>query len=269
MNFRKSNNLILAIFAIFLLNFHQSSCKKKQIATDSKEATQIKSVDFLQKKLAQKSNSDLKYLNAKANVAMESSNNTTQATVNIIWVRDSFLWFNVKKFGIEGARGLITRDSLFLINRIEKNYMAKSWTWVEQEFNLPAGFELVAPVILGNPFFLEEITLQSGIKEQNHQLSGANHRFAEDFRISEGSFLLKSMTFMEPKDAKSVSFSFENHQKTDKFGEFSYLRRIDTFSPELGASQLTLELSDVEFNIPKSWKFEIPSHYTKMEDGGR
>jgi Domain of unknown function (DUF4292) len=259
----------ITLFYLFIsfcfFNFHQSGCKKKQITAIGTIATQVKTVDFLQKKLTQKDHAPIERITAKGSVLLQSGGNTTQLTVHINWVRDSFLWFNVKKFGIEGARGFITPDSLFLINRIEKNYMAKSWDWVQQQYNLPEGYKLLTPVMLGNPYFLSEIALKVAIKEENHQLYGSDHQFSEDYRISDGSYLLKSMTFMEPKDAKSVSFAYDNHLKTSKFGEFSYLRRIDTFSSETGATQLTIELSDVEFNIPKAWKFEIPSHYTRLD----
>jgi Domain of unknown function (DUF4292) len=265
MIFSRQNSYFFLLLSCLLLNFEQKGCKKKQVSGPNEAATQVKSVDFLQKKLTQNEVKNITHINTKANAALESDGSTTQVTVNIIWVKDSILWFNVKKFGIEAARGLITPDSLFLINRLQKNYMAKSWDWVQQTYNLPEGFKLLTPVMLGNAWFLPEISLQSNIKEQNHQLFGSNYRFAEDFRISEGSYLLKFMTYMEPKDSKSVSFSFDNHQKTSKYGEFAYLRRIDTFSPETGASQLTIELSDVEFNTPKAWKFEIPNHYSKVD----
>ena len=44
-------------------------------------------------------------------VGVEQDGSTVSATANLIWLRDSVVWINVKKFGIEGARALLTPDA--------------------------------------------------------------------------------------------------------------------------------------------------------------
>ena len=62
---------------------------------------------------------------AKTNVEVFFQGNNQEVKSQIRWVRDSVIWMNFSLFGIEGARLLINRDSFFLLDRINKKYMAE------------------------------------------------------------------------------------------------------------------------------------------------
>ena len=53
---------------------------------------------------------------------------------------DSALWLTVRKFGFEGARALVTRDSLWALNRLEREYVAAG------AGDIPAGIRELLPV---------------------------------------------------------------------------------------------------------------------------
>ena len=40
--------------------------------------------------------------------------------------RDSAFWFSLRKFGFEGARGLVTADSVIVINRLQREKLARA-----------------------------------------------------------------------------------------------------------------------------------------------
>ena len=39
--------------------------------------------------------------------------------------QDSAFWFTLRKFGFEGARGLVTADSIIVVNRLEREVLAR------------------------------------------------------------------------------------------------------------------------------------------------
>lgn len=49
---------------------------------------------------------------------------------------DSALWFSVRKFGFEGARGLVTKDSLIVLNRLQRQVLQASANDLPEEAKL-------------------------------------------------------------------------------------------------------------------------------------
>jgi outer membrane lipoprotein-sorting protein len=60
--------------------------------------------------------------------------------------------------------------------------------------------------------------------------------------------------------------SFDSYKKTEEAGAFPYLRRIEAFSPETGAMRLQIKFENVAFNVQPKFRFEIPDHYTRVEN---
>jgi hypothetical protein len=256
---------LLLVFAAIGLSFKESGCKR-QVAEDGfREATEAKSTDFLIKKLKGHNRKDIKRINAQGRMHVEGSGQSVAATYNLIWVRDSAVWLNVKKFGLEAVRALITPDSVFVLNRLDKTYTAKGVESLQRQYSLPAGFELLQSLLLAEPWFSKDISLESEIKDGLHRLSGANGRYAADYRIEEGNFRLRQETFVQPKDARTMSVSFEKYKKNGQSGWFPYLRTVEAYSPDTGDLRVSIEFNEAEFNVPKSIRFDIPKHYERTE----
>lgn len=248
-----------------LLSAKGTGCTKRSPLTEARTATEARSMEFLKRKLRNYEHSNLKMANAHAKIYVDGNGQSIGATANIIWVRDSVLWVNIKKFGLEAARALVTRDSVFVLNRLGKTYSARGLETLQRQYSLPAGFDLVQSLLLAEPWLFPDIELESDIKDNMHRLSGTNGRFAVDYRIEEEYFWLRQEVFLQPRDARTVSASFEKYKKTGLAGWFPYLRTVEAFSPETGDLRLSIELNDIEFNVPKSFRFEIPSHYEQVD----
>lgn len=257
--------LVLLAGSMFLISAKETGCGKAPDFNELRPASEQRSADFLQKKLRNYEHKNLKQMNAQAKVFMEGNGQSIGATANIIWVRDSIIWLNVKKFGLEAARVLITQDSVFVLNRLEKTYSARGLESLQRQYSLPAGFELVQSLLMASPWFFPDIRLESDIKDGLHRLSGANGRFSTDYRMEDEAYWLKQEHFLQPRDTRTMSASFENYKKTEIAGWFPYLRTLEASSLETGDMRLSIELNDVEFNVPKAIRFEIPKHYDKIE----
>jgi hypothetical protein len=167
--------------------------------------------------------------------------------------------------GIEAVRALVTRDSVYLINRLEKYYSIKSISSLQREYGLPGGFDALQSTLLGQPWFFKDIPLQSDIRDSLHRLSGSNGFWVVDYRMREGSFTLATSSFLQKKEGRSAGLSFENYKKTPFSGYFPYLRHIEAFSPETGEMNLEIEFNDVDLHTPKTWRFDIPGHYDRRD----
>lgn len=253
--------LLLLLFA----SAQQSSCRRRIPSESIVPATSVRSNSFLLQKLENQDVDKINTLSARATIYAENEGMAVEAYANLIWIRDSVLWLNVKKLGIEAARALITRDSVFILNRLEKTYQVMAIDALQREYSLPEGFPLLQQLLLGSAWLSADMDLQASVKDSLHRLSGSNAQFTADYRLEEGSFVLRKEVFLQKRDSRLLAVQFGQFAKLSGAGIFPYLRRIEMFSPETGNARLDLEFSDVEINEPKSYRFEIPPHYQREE----
>ncbi|MBL7827839.1 MAG: DUF4292 domain-containing protein [Saprospiraceae bacterium] len=256
---------LIALLGVFLMSAQDSGCNRRNSDSIASAAKEAKSVQFLVKKLQNRNLQAVNHLNAQAKVYVEGNGQSISANANIIWIRDSILWMNVKKFGLEAVRVLVTKDSVITLNRLEKTWSARSMAALQNDYSLPEGFALLQQFLLASAWLDPAMELKSGVKDAHHQLSGTTDKIAADYLVEEGSFLLKRETFEQKSDQRNVSFFFDNYKKTGAAGQFPYLRRVQAFSPETDQIRIELELYNVEINVPKQYRFEIPSSYEKAE----
>ncbi|MBX2889935.1 MAG: DUF4292 domain-containing protein [Saprospiraceae bacterium] len=257
-------------FALFLLligiSAQDSGCRRRKGASGpAKPATEVLPANFLQDKLRSRDVSGIQTLSARADIYAEGDGQAVSANANIIWIRDSVLWVNVKKLGIEAARALVTKDSVYLINRLDKTYTIQGLESLQRQYSLPDGFGLLQSAVLASAWFFPDISLQSDIKEGLHRLSGSNGSTGTEYKMEEGSYVLRSETFVQTRDTRVVTFGFDRYKKLAGAGFFPYFRSIEAYSPETGTLRLQLQLSDVEVNVPKNYRFQIPEHYERIE----
>ena len=260
-----SKGVGILLMALLFLSASDTGCKRKGPSGPARPATEVRSAGFLTSKLKEHDVSGIKILSAHAEIFAEGQGQSVAANANIIWIRDSVLWVNVKKFGVEAARALVTKDSVYLINRLDKTYSIKGLESLQRLYSLPAGFSLLQDAVLASAWFFPDISLQSDIKEDLHRLTGSNGRSGAEYRLEEGTFILRSESFVQQRDAQVVTLGFNGYKKLAGAGMFPYLRSIEAYSPETGALRLDLELSNVEVNVPKNYRFEIPEHYERIE----
>jgi hypothetical protein len=264
-SFTRFQQFLLLFFVAGLLSAKGTGCGRPHADVAGQPATEVRAVNFLLKKLQNRDVSKVKYLNAQAKIFVDGGGQSMTANANIVWIRDSVMWLNVKKFGLEAARALVTRDSVFMLNRLNKTWSARGLESLEREYSLPDGFALLQQFILASAWIDPKMELRADIKDEFHRLSGSNGPIVADYRVEEGSYLLRSQSFIQPAEKRNVSLSFDNYKKTPVAGQFPYLRHMEAFSPDAGNMRLDIELTDVEINIPKNFKFEIPSSYDKVQ----
>jgi len=132
-----SKLLILCVVAMPLL----TSCGAKVASftnTYDRESLNIQQIDF-------------DYLTIKSKIELIEPHKTTKITALVRIKKDSIIWFNLSgALGVQGMRGIITSDSVYLINRVAKEYSIYSFSEVGMEFNFPIDYALLQSMIVGN-----------------------------------------------------------------------------------------------------------------------
>jgi hypothetical protein len=178
--------------------------------------------------------------------------------------KDSAILLVLRKFGFEGARALITKDSVFLINRMEQNFDKMPLSFLSDKFNLPPQFNSLQQLLLGNPSQLDlQKPYELNTQDSLLYLTSHSAKLDASYQISKKSMKLLNAFFEESGSASKMTMNFENYRVTGLQKEFSYERMIRFFSPDSGNGEVQLNFEEVEFNVPKNIRFQIPSHYQR------
>ncbi len=256
------------IYIIFSSIFLLSACNNK-ILTGNKKLKKRKTA-FLMDQLNQ-NKKKAEWFSAKAAIKFRDDNQRVNLTSYIRMRKDSVIWMNVKKLGVEAARIQITPDSIHVMDRINKKYMAKGFDFIQQEFQMSdvvassLQFQNLQEVFLGNPIFIPVESMDASVEMDRYQMMGSYQGVESKYQLDGRLYELLLMSFTDDYDGKSVEFQYGDYQMNEESQNYPYFRAIDVFSPQTGNVSMKMQLSKVEINVPKSIKFEIPSRYTKMD----
>jgi len=261
----KTTRELLKILTILLLTsllFSGTSCK-----TGSKLAGKGKIDQSLDALSSQLFNNQLQadWFSAKAKIDFDDGYLAISGNASVKLKKDSILWMNIKKLGIELARVQITPDSVYIIDRFNSEFAILPIKYLEEEYNIPADFNSLQSLILGNPMFFSDPPQLKLTEKQGFQLQETSG-FIESFYSLEGkSNKLLKMLIESDRATRSLKLSYSDFKPVSGKQIFPYICTLDINSPETGNVDIGINFSKVEINVPKSIRFEIPDKYTRAQ----
>ena len=129
-------------FSILFLSLTLLSCKKDFIPTES---SRIEIDDFIVDEI------DYKFLSTKSKFQYKNENQLINATLNTRIEKDKKIWFSVRvALGIEAARGLVTKEEIIIIDRVNKQVIKSTPDIIENTFKIKLNFEQLEAILTGN-----------------------------------------------------------------------------------------------------------------------
>ncbi len=248
---------VLWLLPLVFISF--SACKtQKQGTGDLKK----KSATALLKKL--KSNQiDFEWFTTKANVRYQDKY-TNQSFSSTIKVRkDSLIWLNVKKLGIEGGRALITPDSIFIINRLQREYYARDFGYLKRKYNIDVDFNTLQQLIVGNSIYHDLGKPKSAIAPPSYRLTTADDDMRNTYLLEPTTFLLQQMLLEDMTHGRTIKMDFGSY-KNQGSKSIACARNIEMTSEETGAVKVSMSYSKIELNVPKTTPFSVSPRYRAL-----
>lgn len=241
-----------------------STSKKVQKATDTTTLPALTADSLLYKLSLNQVEAD--WMNAKAKITFKDDYQTRKFTATIRLKKDSLIWMNVKKLSVEAARILIDKDSVYVIDRLNKEYYIKSLDYLAEEFHLPTDFEALQKMVLGNPYFVPRQEYEVKSHTTQYQLIGEEEGgMLSGYWLDGNSFLLDQMTFLDLRNDRKLEVTLEEYQPLNEGFVFSNKRVFKTLSEETGNVKVEIKFVSVEPNVPKKMPFSISSRYKRVE----
>ena len=152
--------LVSIFFGLIVSSCHtakQAQHVVKDTVITQSPAVKLKPVDsteILKQQLANAINTPLNFTTfyGKAKANFNSPQASGNATVYIKMQKDSVIWISITgPLNIEGARILVTPDSVKIINKLEGSLQLSSIAHLQQITKLPLTFNDFQNIILGKP----------------------------------------------------------------------------------------------------------------------
>lgn len=206
---------------------------------------------------------DVRWLDARATISLENEGKTISLAASIKMRTDSVIWLNVKKMGFELARALVTRDSVYVIDRINNTYSVSPLSMIEDMLQLPAEFAILESLLLGNPFFLVADNLQHATDKDSYALYADNEQVSNRLWFDPQKHTLQRMLLLDKTAGRQLEMSLLNYSQLSTSHHFSHQRRFQVSEQQLGSASIVIEFTKVSLDEPTSINFEIPERYER------
>jgi len=222
---------------------------------------------FLQQALVK--DLQFRFIVLRGNANYQAGNNAQRFTYRINIERGVQIWASFSLLGIEGARVHITRDSVYVMDKLHRQYFVAGYEYIRRRTGLPVDFEMLQDVLLGRS------QLAAGCPAGNS--AAATIPNAERYkcyrRTLEGVLVnllfdanSQKLTYLTAQDANTnsnVLVSYENYQPIG-VQQFAYLAKAKV----RGAAELDFQMEHNRVEIDPSeaptFRFSIPANYERI-----
>ena len=175
--------------------------------------------------------------------------------------RDSLIWVSVNAvFGIEAMRMLITKDSVYLLDKLNKTYLIRRIDYLQEVTGLPLTLSIVQDLLVGNPVFIDSNIVSYSNNSNTVSLLSIGSAFKNLVTINGNNNVLvhSKLDDIDISRSRTADLSYDDYEsKKNKL--FSSKRRITV--AEKNKLDISLNFKQYEFNDDVNFPFSIPRNY--------
>lgn len=143
-------NKQIGVIFLCVLCFCFTDCARRKILKEDTGPGKVKI-----KRKFRSQNAEFQYLNCKAKIEFTDGLQNVNSNATIRICKDSVIWVSIPVMGVEVLRCLINQDSLFIINKLQKEYYLYSFQELSTLLNFQVNYPLLQSILFGNPPFAE------------------------------------------------------------------------------------------------------------------
>jgi len=244
------NRIALYFFCIVFA----SSCVTKNVAEVDFHIPPKNAKELISKVNLKNNSPEWLALKGRVRLMLEKGNEVSLG-ISIRVRKDSLIWASVAApFGIELFRAVLTKDSVYYINRANKTYFVKPIAHISKIIKTDIAFNEIQQMIIANPkivknkYSFDRINNDFMLSTQDYIYTISNF-----YRIRQGVLIDKENSLIYTYS----NFSFEN--------DFPEQLELIVKSSSENDLNLKLNYSKVVFDQQQQTPFKIPSSYVKAE----
>lgn len=250
------------LFLLFSALFFFSSCRTKKIATGSATvhrhdnlAIENEAAKYIQKSVENRLDYD--WFSSRIKVEYNDNNLSQDFTAAVRMRRDSMLWISLQgPFGIEGGRILITRDSIFVVNKLSNEYLRQPISYLAKVMPMQTELSHLQDFILGYYLIFAGATPDyRGLEDSLHLIQAESPQFRYRSSLYPQNYTLAKSVLTDKMLSQQMNVTFTGYSQ-EQGKPFSNERSIDI---KQGTKLLNLHLvfTKIKVNEVLNFPFEI------------
>ncbi len=204
---------------------------------------------------------DFNTFSAKIKVQYVGQETDQNAIAYLKMRKDSIILIQlVGPLGIVGLQAKITKDSVILVNKIDKYVQSRSIDYITDVTDIPFDFNTLQDLIIGNPIFISKNVVS--YKSANNQLLvlmiGGFFKNLITLETSDYKPLHSKLDDVDAQRNRTCDITYNNYE-TKGNNHFSTNRSISV--SEKFKLDVYLDFKQYSFNDPLNFSFTIPKNY--------
>ena len=266
-------NIFVAICLSMLASC--KSTKKIQAAIVKKDSTalnitnqsQLDSLAIIRSTLDDIKKNQINYKTFSAKIKVEyqdSHGKQPNITAYVRIFKDSIIWISgyATVFNIEAFRVLINKDSVFVLDKINKEVQYRSIDYLQEVTQIPFDFKTLQDLLIGNPIFFSDSVVSYKEKESATLLGTVVLNFKHLLTLTKTNHVLMhskldDLDFNRNRTADITYDEYENKTGVN----FSTYREITV--SEKNKLDIQMNYKQYEFNKELQASFNIPPNYKR------
>ncbi|RYY49805.1 MAG: DUF4292 domain-containing protein [Chitinophagaceae bacterium] len=207
---------------------------------------------------------DFETFSAKIKVDVEAKDNVPELTANLRMIKDSVIWVSLQAtfLNIEAYRVRITKDSVILLNKLEKEVQYRSLDYLQEVTQIPFDFKTIQDMLIGNPVFFSDTMATVKRKDDQVLVYAVGNLFKNLLTIRGANSQLEhsKLDDIDVNRNRTASISYNDYEIING-KPFSNRRQI--IVTEKNRIDIKLNFKQVEFNKELSVAFSVPKNYKR------
>ena len=254
-----------SISTLLICGLFLTSCKTANVVAGG-DAENIKTASVVSKTLAQKPS--FTHLTINSRIQADIDDVSTSLNGKIYVQNGKKIWVNVSKFGINGARAVITPSGFQAYEKLERTYIDGDFSYFNRLLKVDfIDYEKLQNLLLGRIFvdlkaseFNSEIIENQYIlnyKENNQLIQKPKEgKYIQTYKIG-SDFHLREAFLKDPKSGMELTVSYDNWVKA---GSEVFPKNVKVIVKDKKTQKVELEYNNFTFEQIAT-PFEIPSGY--------
>lgn len=265
-----SNIILISLLALF------GCTAKKQLITVHKSDTVVKKADTIataavhainhltpqQVSAIQARQIDFMTFSAKAKVKMNIDGKSNDVTMNIRIKKNQMIWVSITAvLGLEGARALITPDSIKIIDRLDATYIKKPFSYISEYAGNQVNYQALEALIVGNAW-PGLVTDSTAVQTNNTSLALSGTMQDLVYKLIMGADMRLTQTTMYSRGIVARELEVDDN------GAMPVADRVLPAQISINASSIkskiniSLTYTKADFNTNPEFPFTVPARYS-------
>ena len=207
---------------------------------------------------------DFRTFSAKVNVDYTGGDGKKyDVNANVRMYKDSAIWIAVNALlGIDALRLFVTKDSVKLLDKLNKTYTARSVDYLQEVTALALNLYNLQDLIIGNPVFLDSNIVSYSTSNNQIILLSLGRLFKNLLTLDEANktLLHSKLDDIDPARNRTADLTYSDYESKRGL-PFSTKRRIVV--AEKNRLDIKLDFKQYDFNQDVSFHFSIPKNYQR------